>query len=381
VKLRAAFFALLAALSLLLVSGEALAHKPSDSYLALSFSGKSVGVRWDIALRDLDYAIGLDGAGNGAITWGEVRARRDEIARYAMGRLALRADGAGACVASSLDALEIVPHSDGTYAVLHFAAACDREPRAIDVDYELLFDVDPLHRGIARIDDGAGTRTAIFSADDRKQSFDRATLAPAKQLGAAVKLGITHIFEGIDHLLFLVALLIPSVLSPRGARAWEPVPRLKPALVDVLKIVTSFTLAHSITLTLSALEVLRLPSRLVESGIAVSVVLAALNNVWPVLRGERWAAAFALGLLHGFGFSATLMDMGLPRENLVLTLFGFNVGVEIGQACVVAAFVPLAFLVRGTKGYRWGALVAGSMVIAAVASVWLVERAFMVKIF
>ena len=105
-----------------------------------------------------------------------------------------------------------------------------------------------------------------------------------------MKLGITHIFEGIDHLLFLVALLLPSVLSPRGARGWEPVPRLRPALLDVFKIVTSFTLAHSITLSLSALDVLRLPSRLVESGIAASVVLAALNNVWPVLRGERWAA-------------------------------------------------------------------------------------------
>jgi hypothetical protein len=110
-------------------------------------------------------------------------------------------------------------------------------------------------------------------------------------------------------------------------------------------------------------------------------VLAALNNVWPVLRGERWTAAFALGLLHGFGFSATLMDIGLPRQNLVLTLFGFNVGVEIGQACVVAVFVPLAFLARNTKAYRWGALVAGSLVITAVASVWLVERAFLVKIF
>jgi hypothetical protein len=100
-----------------------------------------------------------------------------------------------------------------------------------------------------------------------------------------------------------------------------------------------------------------------------------------VLRGERWAAAFALGLLHGFGFSATLMDMGLPRQNLVLTLFGFNVGVEIGQACVVAVFVPLAFLARRTPSYRWGALVAGSLAIALVASVWMVERAFLVKLF
>jgi hypothetical protein len=151
--------------------------------------------------------------------------------------------------------------------------------------------------------------------------------------------------------------------------------------MDVLKIVTAFTLAHSITLTLSALEVLRLPSRFVESGIAASVILAAANNVVPMLEDDRWTAAFALGLLHGFGFSATLMDLGLPRENLVLTLFGFNLGVEIGQMCVVGAFLPLAYFARRTLFYRKGMLVGGSIVIALVASVWLVERAFAVKIF
>jgi hypothetical protein len=160
-----------------------------------------------------------------------------------------------------------------------------------------------------------------------------------------------------------------------------PAPNFRAALVDVLKIVTSFTLAHSITLSLSALNVLRLPSRFVESGIAASVVLAAVNNLIRVLDEDRWSAAFALGLLHGFGFSATLMDLGLPRKNLVLTLFGFNCGVEIGQMCVVAAFLPLAYLARRSPLYRIVGLVSGSVVIAAIASVWLVERAFVVKIF
>jgi hypothetical protein len=201
-----------------------------------------------------------------------------------------------------------------------------------------------------------------------------------RQLGAAIRLGVEHIFQGVDHLCFLVALLLPSVLV-RGSSGWTPVLRLRPALVDVLKIVTAFTLAHSITLTLSALEVLRLPSRLVESGIAASVIVAAVNNVVPILAEDRWAAAFALGLLHGFGFSATLMDLGLPRQNLALTLFGFNVGVELGQMCVVAAFVPLAYLARGTRLYRRVGLVGGSLAIAGVAGVWLVERAFAVKVF
>jgi hypothetical protein len=98
------------------------------------------------------------------------------------------------------------------------------------------------------------------------------------------------------------------------------------------------------------------------------------------LDEDRWVSAFALGLLHGFGFSATLMDLGLPRQNLVLTLFGFNVGVEIGQLCVVATFLPLAYLARRTLSYRRGALYGGSVAIAALASVWFVERAFSVRI-
>jgi hypothetical protein len=173
--------------------------------------------------------------------------------------------------------------------------------------------------------------------------------------------------------------LLPAVLV-RERGGWTPVERFRPAILDVLKIVTSFTVAHSITLSLSALEVLRLPSRLVESGIALSVILAALNNVWPVLDDDRWTAAFALGLLHGFGFSATLMDLGLPRANLVLTLFGFNAGVEIGQMCVVAVFLPLAYFARRTLVYRKVGMRFGSLVIAAIATVWLVERAFAVKI-
>jgi hypothetical protein len=356
----------------------AFAHKPSDSYLTLAVAGTQVDGRWDIALRDLDNAIDLDRDGNGAVTWGELRAREREVTSFALSRLAVTADGVGCPLASR--GVRVASHSDGTYAVLHFAASCPAEPRALGVAYSLFFDLDPQHRGIVRIDDGAGTRTAIFSPRERQQVFERTTARPMHQLGAAIRLGVEHIFQGIDHLCFLVALLLPSVLV-RGRSGWSPVARLRPALADVLKIVTAFTLAHSITLTLSALEVLRLPSRLVESGIAASVIVAAVNNVYPLLAEDRWAAAFALGLLHGFGFSATLMDLGLPRQNLALTLFGFNVGVEVGQMCVVAAFVPIAYLARRTRFYRHLGLVGGSVAIAGVAGMWLVERAFAVKIF
>ena len=125
---------------------------------------------------------------------------------------------------------------------------------------------------------------------------------------------------------------------------------------------------------------IELPSRWVESAIAASVVLAALNNVWPVFHSRRWMVAFAFGLIHGFGFASVLTDLGLPREALALALVGFNLGVEAGQLAIVAVFLPLAFALRRTAFYRRAVMLGGSLLIALLAAVWLIERAFNMKL-
>ncbi len=203
--------------------------------------------------------------------------------------------------------------------------------------------------------------------------------------------GVWHIWIGFDHILFLLSLLLPAVGAwvagvggqrPGGSRraTWQPVPRLGVAVWEVLRIVTAFTLAHSITLSLATLGWVSLPSRLVESTIAASVVLAALNNVFPFFQGRRWMVAFAFGLIHGFGFASVLADLGLPRDALALALLGFNLGVEAGQLAIVAVFLPLAYLLRHSKFYRWVVLWGGSLAIAAIAAAWFVERAFELKL-
>jgi hypothetical protein len=138
--------------------------------------------------------------------------------------------------------------------------------------------------------------------------------------------------------------------------------------------VTAFTAAHSLTLSLAALGVVSVPARLIEPAIAASVALAAANNVRPVFGADRWVVAFALGLLHGFGFSSVLADAGLGGAALARALVGFNVGVEVGQLAIVALFVPAAFLLRRTAGYRRLALTGGSLAIAALSLVWIVQR-------
>ncbi|MEP6996320.1 MAG: HupE/UreJ family protein [Betaproteobacteria bacterium] len=356
----------------------AMAHKASDSYLTLTRPGAETGeidVRWDIALRDLDNAITLDSNGDGEITWGEVRTLRAEIAAYALSRLDISAGGAP-CNLAVRDQL-IDRHSDGAYAVLLLSVHCAQTAPSLAVDYRLLFDVDPMHRGLLQYVAGGETRSIIFSADAHTQALGAVTAW--QQLAAYVHEGIWHIWLGFDHILFLLSLLLPAVLLRRGG-AWQPAESFRAAFWDVARIVTAFTVAHSITLTIAALDIVALPSRWVESAIALSVVLAAANNVFPVVNRGRWIAAFGFGLLHGFGFANALKNLGLPAGSLALSLFGFNVGVELGQLAIVIVFLPLAFASRATRAYRTIMLAGGSAAIAAIAGIWLIERALDLKL-
>jgi len=144
--------------------------------------------------------------------------------------------------------------------------------------------------------------------------------------------------------------------------------------LDVAKVVTAFTAAHSVTLSLAVLGVLAPPATLVEVAIAASVLLAALNNLYPWMRGREWVMAFGFGLIHGFGFAGVLAEVGLPAGAVAPALIGFNLGVEAGQLALVLLFVPLAFAVRDTWAYRTLLYRAGSLAIAAVAVLWIVER-------
>jgi len=376
---KAPFFASLVSclLVLLLTAGPAAAHKASDAYLSLSADAQGLTGRWDIALRDLDFALGLDADGNAEITWGELRARHAAIAAYAAARLAVRGDGAPCRV--DVGPQQVVGHGDGAYTVLPLAFACERPgARALDIEYRLFADTDPLHRGLLKLTLDGQTRTAVLDPQAAAVSFAAGQRSAWSEFTSYLGQGVWHIWIGLDHILFLLSLLLPAVLAWQGApvHRWAPVARFGAAFWDVLRIVTAFTVAHSITLTLATLGWLTLPSRPVEATIAASVVLAALNNVWPVLHERRWAVAFVFGLIHGFGFAGALADLGLPQGALALALVGFNLGVEAGQLAIVMVFLPLAFALRRGWFYRRALLVGGSLVIALLAGLWFVERAF-----
>ena len=356
---------------------DAFAHKPSDSYLTVKVADNHINGQWDIALRDIDFAIGLDADGNGEITWDEVRAKHSEMAAYAMARLSF-VNGKESCPAQVSEHL-IDDHTDGAYAVMRFSADCPATVETLNMRYTLFADIDPQHRGLLNLQYKGVTTTAILGPDNAEQSFKLAATSKFSQFAEYVKEGIWHIWIGFDHILFLLSLLLPSVLM-MVAREWQPAHSFKASFIDVLKIVTAFTLAHSITLTLATLHIISLPSRWVEAAIAASVVIAALNNIYPLLLGKRWIAAFVFGLIHGFGFASVLADLGLPQSALLLALVGFNLGVEIGQLAIVSAFLPVAYAIRKSWFYQRVVLYAGSVLIVLIAGLWLIERLFNLKI-
>lgn len=367
----------LACLLLMSFSLSALAHKQSDSYLSITqpADGPALSVQWDIALRDLEHAIGLDTNADTAITWGEVKQRQAAIAAYAQAHLHVESGAAHNCPLQFQQML-VDEHVDGKYAVLRFTALCEARATQIDVRYSLLFDIDPNHHGLLNLSSNGSNRAAVFSASADRQQFDLGSTQRTGQFGAFIRQGIWHIWEGYDHVLFLLTLLLPAVVLYRDRR-WEPRESLRDSMIDVVKVVTAFTLAHSITLTLGALEWVYAPTRLVESAIALTVLFGALNILFPIVRERRWLLAFVFGLIHGLAFASVLVDLGLQGGNLLLALLGFNVGVEIGQLAIVIAVVPLMYAARRTTTFRRGLLPLGSVLVSCVAAYWFFGRAFM----
>ncbi|WP_373516270.1 HupE/UreJ family protein, partial [Pricia sp.] len=234
-----------------------------------------------------------------------------------------------------------------------------------------------------------------FSRGGTTQTLNLVETGLWKGFVAMVRQGVWHIWIGIDHILFLLALILPSVVrrvrqvSEESVDAdqklvgskwyWQPVARFKPAFIYILKIVTFFTIAHTITLSLGALDIVNLPSRWVESIIALSIGLAAYHNIRPIFKGKDWIIAFVFGLFHGFGFASVLGELGFKGEYLSLSLFGFNLGVELGQVVIILLIFPVLFFMRKLKFYPKFMLWL-SILLIIVSLYWLFERAFEINL-
>jgi hypothetical protein len=375
----------------LLLPSTLRAHAPSDTFLHFTLTSTNLTGHWEIKLRDLQHALGLDDRDAAAIPPQQLRAREEALALDTLGGLDVKLDGKS--VPLEITDEQLVAKRDGEALLFNFKSPnWEQPPSEVEVHAEILFALDQQLRCVLRLEYWGPPQQTILNADRPVLKLSlRAPPSRTEQLLAFVREGIWHIWIGYDHILFLISLLLPAVLvwkrnsssessvgsaSPRdeGRFRWTGASALKPAIINVLKIVTAFTIAHSITLALAALQVIELPTRWIESAIAASVIAAALNNLWPVVRERSWIVAFVFGLIHGFGFANVLAEAGLTKGSLTMALIGFNVGVEIGQLAIVVVLVPLAYRFRHTTAYTQIILRGGSIVVIAVAATWLVER-------
>ena len=297
---------------------------------------------------------------------------------------------------------EVVETENRLYIGYNFVVdqTFDPPPRAFEVTYTGVFDQVDAHVGyvVVRTDPVTGTfrsevpidgvenpegtdfQTDLLTSDDTTSIVDLDDPNTIAALWATIDLGMEHIFIGIDHILFVLVLLIPAVmLYGLSERDWEPVPTFKEGLWRVLKIATAFTVAHSITLTLGGLEIIELPSKFVETVIALSIVATAVHNLRPIFANREAMIAFGFGIFHGFGFAGLLSELGVGRGQRLISLLGFNIGVELGQAFIIILLFPALFLLRRSVVYPIFMKVT-SIALGIVAVIWMIERIFEVSL-
>lgn len=366
----------------LLATVSANAHSKGQTYLYLSISEQDIMVRFEVSPEDLNKALRLGLATDGSLSIADLQSHSQVIADYLTGRTTIAPDGKRADLRFEQHTIRDTEASQ--YVLSHFAID-DLPQRAerIDFDYNVLLDEDSKHSGVLVIENDWKSHTfaneagvsLVFTNDSRKQSLDLTSSSYLRGLLGMVRLGMVHILEGYDHIMFLIALLLPAVLW-RKDRHWEPVTRFRSALWQVAKIVTVFTIAHTITLSLAALQIVAMPPRLVESVIAASIAIAALDVFFPIFHKRIVLVVFLFGLFHGAGFASVILSMEIHPDYMVGTLFGFNLGVEVGQLIIVCLLFPVFFALRNWAGYVRYAMPMVAVCLIVVASYWFVERAF-----
>jgi hydrogenase/urease accessory protein HupE len=249
------------------------------------------------------------------------------------------------------------PESESVTLVVDFA--CARRVGSLAIRDDLFDVLGPDHHTLARIEGAGVTAEFAFATEAREARIPLDPSASTPGRGGFFALGVHHILTGYDHLLFLVALLL---------RGGSP--------LALVKIVTAFTVAHSITLALAALGVVSPPDRLVEAVIAGSIMWVAVENIVATRpASRRWLVGFAFGLVHGFGFSSALGSLALAPGRRAWALLTFNLGVEVGQLAVIAVVLPaIAWL--GRRSWRPRAVQVASVAVAAAGLVWFIERIF-----
>lgn len=364
-------FLYLSGIMFALVAHTTQAHQLSTSYLTGRFDSTGLfNGEWQVRMYDLEQTIGIDTDGDGNLRWQELIDHRNEITNYLQQHLQfLRAQKN--CSLTLDDSWKIDTHFNEGYLVLPVRSQCAING-PVTLHYNGFFEVDNQHKLLVSITNDNATGPHILSDAERTLTFDQTTGSKLATFKEFIVQGTIHIWMGLDHILFLISLLLTCVLV-RSNQHWRANKNRRDIIFRTTAIVTAFTLAHSITLTATALQWIQLPSRWIEVGIAITVALTALNNIFPLVLRLGWLT-FGFGLLHGMGFAGALGELGLPADQQVLTVLAFNIGVEIGQMAIVLLALPLLLIARNYYFYVRYSMTGLSAVIVLVALQWTIQR-------
>jgi len=363
------------ALFLLCVCGSALAHQTGNSYLTVSEADGRLQLEIDFIVRDLGNLLQTPGQPN------EPPPAPDKLLSFQAPITTAIQKSLTITVDEQAIPLEfltqsVVLHNDGLYVRQRFSGSnLPADAKFIVVRYEFFTQNDKLGRAFFKL---VMRNDEISSVFDQTSSIQRFALGETKRwstIGLFTKEGAKHIWEGADHLLFLLTLLLPGLMLIKPANTVITTDR-RVAEKFALKVITAFTLAHSITLACSVLGWVSLPDRFIESMIALSIMVSAALNLQNRFTFSHWKLAFVFGLIHGMGFANGLKELGLSSMYFLETLFAFNLGVELGQlSAVVLVALPVVFWVKSheakTALLRWG-----SVAVFLMALFWLVQRLF-----
>lgn len=378
--------ALVTGLLAVLVATPAAAHRGEQSYLYLDVAPEDLAGRVEMPYLDIEEAFELDLSGPA----GEVRIELEEayptLIDYLLDHTAVGADGETWDLAFTGEVLLLSEEEgdtdDPNYAIFPFEIErpAGPVPRVLDITFDPFFDelddrdsivlvANDWRRGVY---DAEANELRVFTPSSRSGSIDLGDPSQWRNFTGSTQLGVDHIRTGPDHVFFILALLLPSVLV--FAAGWRPAPTFGAALWRVIKLASMFTLAHTITFTVAGLQLIPLPpSQLTETIIALSIAAAALHNLRPVFLNREWLLAFLFGLFHGLGFASLVESLDVDRTTQLVSLIGRNLGIEIGQVIVILVAFPALFLMRRTRYYS-PLFIAGSLALAAVSLVWAVER-------
>jgi hydrogenase/urease accessory protein HupE len=358
--------ALLAAV--LLAPPTARAHNPDTSYARVEIGEREVGFRFTYDLFTLQKISPLDTDGDGRTSRAELARGLPGIHAFLRRHIAVDIDDTAAGfgepagfvwppeAGDSIAAADY--HTANGLVHFDFRRPVGDTPGNVVLVFHFVSPLSERHTVLGSFDYGGDKHAVTFTRFEPDYDYVTGYEPPLwRRLGQFFRLGVGHIFLGYDHLCFLLALIVASRFG------------------ELVKIVTSFTVAHSVTLILAALDIVRLPARLVESGIAVTIVYVALQNLRQGSTERRWLLTFGFGLVHGFGFAGVLGEMDLPAVGLVRCLLSFNLGVEVGQLAFIAAALPLVAWLRKSKAER-RLTAAISILLAVFGTAWFADRAF-----